>query len=252
MDGISTLSPLTALHPAYSVMVLLGFAVMFAFPITRDIRSANDRRSYYLIQVVTLLGALLGAKLAVVMGDALWPLRPFDDWAALLLSGRSIIGALVLGFIVAEVCKPIMRYQLPPNDRFAVALPVSIAIGRVGCHLVGCCRGISVDSPLAVRYADGVARHPIAIYEIGFHLMMALLLLRLYRSGWLRGRLFALYLAAYGGFRLLSEFLRITEKAFAGLSAYQWFALAAVILGLLTIYLRTLVSAASRTREVTP
>ena len=142
MDGISTVETGFVFQPGYSVMVLLGLCLVLGFPVTKDITEPTDRRSYYTIQAITLLGALLGAKLAVLMGDALWPLEHFDDWAALIVSGRSIIGALVVGFVVAEIAKPLMGYRLPPNDRFAVILPFSIAIGRIGCYLAGCCRGL--------------------------------------------------------------------------------------------------------------
>ena len=173
------------------------------------------------------------------MGDALWPLEHFDDWMALLLSGRSIIGALVVGFLMAEAAKPFMSYKMPPNDRFAVILPFSIGIGRFGCYLAGCCRGLPYDGPLSIAYADGIARHAIAFYEMAFHIAAGLLLLQLYRRKILFGRLFALYLILYGTFRFQTEFLRVTEKAFLGFSAYQWFALAAIVAGIITIALRS-------------
>jgi len=239
MDGISTVETGFIFQPGYSVMVLLGLCLVLGFPVTKDITEPTDRRSYYTIQAITLLGALLGAKLAVLMGDALWPLEHFDDWAALIVSGRSIIGALVVGFVVAEIAKPLMGYRLPPNDRFAVVLPFSIAIGRIGCYLAGCCRGLPYDGPFATTYADGISRHPIWLYELGFHVVAGLLLFELYRCQLLRARLFALYLVMYGGFRFINEALRVTEKAFGGFSAYQWFALAAVLLGLTGIIARS-------------
>lgn len=239
MDGISTLETAVQFHPAYTVMVLLGISLVLLFPVTKHIPRA-ERPHYYTIQAITLAGALIGAKLAVLMGDALWPVQQFDDWSALLLSGRSIIGALVIGFVFAELAKPVMRYRLAPNDRFAVVLPFSIGIGRVGCHLVGCCRGLPHDGLFAVAYSDGITRHAIALYEMSFHFAAGLFLLVLYRKRILSGRLFALYLAGYGVFRFLTENLRVTEKAFAGFSAYQWFALGAVVLGLITVWLRSL------------
>ena len=238
MDGISTLSATVEFQPAYTVMVLLGLAVALAFPVTKGIPS-DERRQYYIIQVITLTGALFGAKLAVLMGDALWPIEYFDDWPTLVFSGRSLIGALVLGFIFAELAKPLMRYRLPPNDRFAVVLPFSIGIGRIGCHLAGCCCGLPHDGLFAVSYGDGVVRHAIALYEMSFHFAAGLALLALYRRQLLTGRLFALYLAAYGLFRFLTENLRLTEKVFAGFSAYQWFALTALGMGLAVLWLRT-------------
>ncbi|NIR95004.1 MAG: prolipoprotein diacylglyceryl transferase, partial [Gammaproteobacteria bacterium] len=65
-----------------------------------------------------------------------------------------------------------------------------------------------------------------------------LLLLHLYRRKLLTGRLFALYLVLYGLFRFMTEYIRITEKAFWGYSAYQLFAIAIVVTGVVTLYLR--------------
>ena len=52
------------------------------------------------------------------------------DWHEILLSGRSVTGALILGFLAAEAAKPLLGYSMPPNDRFATLLPFSFAIGR--------------------------------------------------------------------------------------------------------------------------
>jgi hypothetical protein len=85
MDELSTLGTAAQFHPGYAVSVLLGFALVLGFPLTRHMKDPRDRRRYYLLQGITLVGAALGAKLAVLMGDALWPLEHFDDWMALLL-----------------------------------------------------------------------------------------------------------------------------------------------------------------------
>ena len=50
----------------------------------------------------------------------------FHDWGALLGGGRSIAGALLFGFLGVEAAKPLLRYDIPPNDRFAIVLPFSI------------------------------------------------------------------------------------------------------------------------------
>lgn len=225
------------MNPAYAGMVLLGMFILLLFPVTRNFDSDQKRR-YYVIQAITLVAAVLGAKLAVLMGDALWPLQPFDRWEALLFSGRSIVGALLVGFLVSEAVKPLLRYPLPPNDRFAVVLPFSVGIGRGGCYFAGCCLGLPHDGLITLTYADGIARFPVAIYEMAFHFAAGLFLLNLYRRNILFGRLFALYLAGYGVFRLITEEWRVTEKAFGGLSAYQWFAIAMILSGVVAMVAR--------------
>jgi phosphatidylglycerol---prolipoprotein diacylglyceryl transferase len=225
------------LQLAYSGMVVLGLVVMMVFRPASHY-GPGERWQYWRLQGITLVAALIGAKVAVLMGDARWPLVPFHDWAALLLSGRSIVGALLFGFIAAEAAKPLLRYPLAPNDRFALILPFSIGTGRLGCWLAGCCAGIESHGPLALAGVDGVPRIPAPLIEMAFHFAAGVVLIVLFRKQRLHGRLFALYLAAYGAFRIVSEYWRITPKDFGGWSAYQWFALAMMVAGGIALYAR--------------
>ena len=233
------MSAVPDIHAAYAGLMVASVVLLFCVPTMAHFTRGEDRARYYTMQAVTALAAALGAKLGVLVGDALWPLRPFDDWSALLASGRSIAGALLLGFLAVEAAKPLLRYDIPPNDRFAVVLPFSIARGRLGCLVAGCCRGAPHDGPLAIAYDDGILRHPAQLYEVLFQLAAGYALLLLWRRKLLFGRLFALYLAAYGAFRFGTEFIRDTAKPFAGLSAYQWMSLAMVVAGATALYLRT-------------
>ena len=101
------------LHLAYALMVLLGLGLVLTFPLTRHFEDPRDRRRYYTMQVVTAVCAVLGAKLAVVLGDALWPLHEFHGWSSLLGSGRSVAGALLFGFLGVEAVKPLLHYDIP-------------------------------------------------------------------------------------------------------------------------------------------
>ena len=228
------------IHAGYMIMLLLGFGLTLTFPVAKNFSDRRDRKRYYTLQIITAIAAVIGAKIAVLLGDALWPLKPFDDWYALLGSGRSIIGALLFGFLAAEAAKPLLKYDIPPNDRFAVILPFSIGIGRIGCLIAGCCRGLPYDGMFAITYADGIPRHPAPVYEMLFNFAMGFLMLALCRRQILFGRLFALYLVGYGAFRFLIEFIRETEKPYAGLSAYQLLCILMVIAGAISLVTRTL------------
>jgi len=227
------------LHFGYAVMVILGIGLTLAFPLTRHFENPADRERYYVMQAITAVCAVLGAKLAVVLGDALWPLREFHGWKELMLSGRSIVGALLFGFLGVEAAKPLLNYDIPPNDRFAIILPFSIGLGRIGCLIVGCCRGLPYDGPWAITYSDGIPRHPAPVYEMIFHWAMGFLLIELWRRQLLFGRLFAFYLLSYGVFRFFSEYLRETPKAYGGLSAYQIMSVAMILAGGIALIART-------------
>ena len=227
-------------RPAYLLFVGLAVFVALAFPVAKHIREDRLRRQYYFLQGITLLGAVVGAKLSVLMGDYNWPWATVNDWRGVLWSGRSITGALILGFLCAELAKPLIGYQMPPNDRFAALLPFTIATGRVGCLLAGCCRGLPYDGWCAIRGTDGIPRYPTQIFEIIFQLTIGILFLIMVKREWMFGRLFSIYLVAYGVFRFLTEFIRDTPKFFGNYSDYQLLALLMIALGAGFLLKRTL------------
>ncbi len=222
---------MTLIQPFYLVSVTVGVVIALAFPVTKHIRERKRRREYYILQAITIVGAVLGAKLSVLIGDYNWPWKSMEDWSLILYSGRSITGALIGGFLAAEAAKPWLGYTMPPNDRFAAVLPFSIAIGRIGCLLTGCCRGAPWDGYWAIHYADGIPRHPAQVYELIFHVSIGLTFIWMVKRGLLFGRLFSLYLVLYGGFRFLTEPLRETPKTLHGFSGYQWLSLLMIGLG---------------------
>lgn len=223
-DFVHTIS--RGFHPGYVIPVLLGLGLAIAFPSGVVFRDPETRRRYQRIQLATLIGALVGAKFAAIVGDLRWPIEPVDA-SAILRTGRSITGGLLFGFLTAETLKRVFGFHEPPNDRFATVLPFSIAIGRVGCLLVGCCPGLPTESWLALPDADGVMRHPTALYDLLFHLVLGITFVLLLRRGnVLRGRFFAMHLVSYGVFRFAIEPLRDTRQYALWMSAYQLFALA--------------------------
>ncbi|MFO0652523.1 MAG: prolipoprotein diacylglyceryl transferase family protein [Polyangiales bacterium] len=228
-------------YATYALPVLLGLIVLFAFPLTRHMRDSSDRQRYWIVQGCVLLGALAGAKVVALMGDFGWPLVPLEGGVrGFLNSGRSIVGGLLGGWAAGELAKPLVGYKLPPNDRFAAVLPFSIAIGRLGCHLTGCCAGLPHEGLFSVRDHHGVSRWPTQLMEVAFQLTTGLVFMALVRRRILHARLFSVYLALYGTYRFATEFLRDTPRAVAGLSVYQVLCVPMIALGVgLTVW-RTL------------
>ena len=168
-----------------------------------------------------------------------------NDWQSVLVSGRSITGALIFGFLTAEIAKPFVGYTMPPNDRFAALLPFTIAVGRFGCLTAGCCRGLPYDGWCAMRGVDGVMRYPTQLFEIIFQLAIGISFVVMVKRKILFGRLFSFYLVAYGLFRFLTEFIRDTPKSFGVLSGYQLLSLVMIVLGGAFFLKRTLAPPAS-------
>lgn len=222
----------------YALPVLLAIGVAVAWPVSRHITSAEEKQRYWTLQGLTLIGAVIGAKLVVLTGDRFWPAVPLHQWSDIFLEGRSIVGGLIFGFLTAEAAKPLLGYKLPPNDRFAAVIPFSVAIGRIGCHLQGCCLGLPHDGTLSVIDRNGVARYPAPLIEVAFQLAIGVLFIAIVRRRMLHGRVFAVYLMAYGVFRFLTEFIRDTPRTQYGLSVYQFWCVLMIALGAISYGLR--------------
>lgn len=221
----------------HELFVALGVAtatLVFWLEARRRGRDRDDR------VWVVVAGALVGGAVMMRMGTWLQhvDLREnaslSEQW---LYGNRSILGGLVGAYVGAHLAKRLIGYRERTGDLFAPAVALGMAVGRIGCLLTelpgnpthaGWGITLSVEQAARVGAPAGLAMHPSFVYEIVFHLVAFAVL-----WGWLRhqpiapGETLTLYLAAYGVFRFLVEFVRGNEVVFAGLTRPQLF-LAAV------------------------
>jgi prolipoprotein diacylglyceryltransferase len=187
----------------------------------RDIIKPTQRSS---IVVAGMIGALLGAKVLVI-------LQHFDLWwqnqaqfMLMLVQGKTVVGALLGAVIGVELIKKIMGVKQSTGDVFVYPLILGMAIGRVGCFLTGLSDrtyGIATNLPWGVNFGDGISRHPTQLYEIGFLLLLIVFLKVRSRYSIQSGDLFKFYLVGYLSFRLLIDAIKPEFHPVLGLSAIQ-------------------------------
>ena len=181
-----------------------------------------SRRERTVIRLGAFCGAMIGAKLPFALAD--WPgLLTGRAW---LENGKTIVFGLVGGYAGVELAKARLGVRVKTGDSFAVPVAAAVGVGRLGCFAAGCCHGTPTSVPWAVDFGDGVRRHPAQLYEMAFHLAMALLLAGSERLDWFRGQRFKVYLIAYLLYRFASETIRPEPVLAAGLTGYQWTCLA--------------------------
>ncbi len=173
------------------------------------------------LAVGAICGAMILAKLPFVFSD--WD--GFLSGRAWFDSGKTIMLGLVGGYFGVELAKWIMDIRVKTGDSFAVAVPLSIGIGRLACFSAGCCYGTPTALPWGVDFGDGISRHPTQLYETAFHLMAAAVLAILLHRGMFRGQLIKLYFISYFVYRFVTEFIRPEPKWWLDLTGYQWAAL---------------------------
>lgn len=168
------------------------------------------------------IGAMVGAKLGILLLDPHASSRAAD----LLDGGKTILGGMLGGYFGVELTKWTLEIRAKTGDGFAVPVAASVAIGRLGCFVAGCCYGTPTTMPWGVDFGDGVPRHPTQLYEAVFHGVMAFSLHRLRAQGRYPRQLMKLYILSYLAYRFLTEFIRPEPRLFGPLTGYQVLALA--------------------------
>ena len=231
-------------HGFFVGLGVLAAVIVFVSEARR--RGHTDDR---LLVVVT--GALVGGAVFMRLGTWLQhaELRAnaslAEQWA---FGNRSILGGLVGAWLGVHVAKRLCGYRLRTGDLFAPSVALGMAVGRIGCLLTelpgtptGSAWGITLDPATAARLGarPGVALHPSFAYEIAFHLAaFAAIWFWLRRRSLPPGETFVLYVAGYGIFRFLVEFVRGNEVVWHGLTRPQLFLAVTIPLVLVRLVLR--------------
>ncbi len=148
-------------------------------------------------------------------------------------------------------------------DATAPALLLSIALGRIGCFLVGDDYGVYTEGPFGIAFPRGippssagylrsvgdsipqaisdstiVTVHPTQLYEVVLVLILFAVLWQLAKRRMKPGQLFAVFMATYAVERFLIEILRAKSDRFvAGLSTSQLMSIVLVV-GASVLWLR--------------
>lgn len=215
---------------AYGLFVLLGFvaAAVAKRAYERDHGSATGPHGRALA-AAALVGAFVGAKVGMVLYES--PQRVLDDLLSLrvLGDGKTVIGAIAGGFLAVEFAKLHLGVERRTGDAYSVALPLGVAIGRIGCAFGGCCYGRPTESWASV-WVHGAHRYPAPIYESA--LLFAWALVQHRRSSIRRplGDAFRETIVGMAVIRIGVDFLRgDAAHRWQGMSAAQWVCVVAVV-----------------------
>lgn len=147
--------------------------------------------------------------------------------------GKSILGALVGGIIAVEMFK---RYHDIRGSTAAALVPglaLGIFIGRWGCFVAGMSDftyGVPSGALPGVDFGDGIARHPVQLYEaftmLIFGTLAAVALYRERGNWWRHG--FYYFAIVYGLQRFVWEFFKPYPTLALGLNIFQFLCLALV------------------------
>ncbi|MBL3657863.1 prolipoprotein diacylglyceryl transferase family protein [Fulvivirga sediminis] len=186
-----------------------------------DAISSNNRLS---IILGATIGALVGSRLIGFLENPLFDLSWKD--IITLWNLKTIMGGLFGGLLGVELTKMIIGEKQRSGDLFTLPIILGIFIGRIGCFLSGTDEftyGSETSFFTGMDLGDGIMRHPIALYELVFLIILFIIIKhiqdrKIYRSG----MVFKIFMISYFGFRFMIEFIKPNLFFVLGLSSIQW------------------------------
>ncbi len=205
----------------YGVLLAVSYLLGLQLARVRARRWGLDANRVLDLGIYIIIGALIGAKLLLLVVDFDEFRRSPADLLSLARSAGVFYGGLIVAVGVAFWY--MTRHRLPfwtTCDAFAPGIALGHVTGRLGCFAAGCCYGkpttvawaVTFTNPLAAANVGtplGIPLHPTQLYEAGAELMILLLLLATERRGHrFAGRTFWTYLLFYAVSRYIIEFYR--------------------------------------------
>lgn len=178
--------------------------------------------------VALVAGAILGA---VLLGSI------YSLGTGVPHLSHSVAGALAGAIVAIEIYKIATGISGSTGVIWVGSLCVGIAVGRLGCLFAGLSDdtyGIPTRLPWGIDLGDGIARHPVQLYESASMLaFLAVYLIALRRRApWTTTRAFYWFIGWYAAQRFIWEFFKpyprmigpldIFQLCALGLLAYAW------------------------------
>jgi phosphatidylglycerol:prolipoprotein diacylglycerol transferase len=154
------------------------------------------------------------------------------------LPSHSIAGALAGGIVAVETWKLLHGVRVSTGGALVLPICVGIIIGRLGCLFAGLpdyTYGVPTRAPWGVDLGDGVARHPVELYEslaIGLFLIVYIRA-RLSGASWARDHAFHALIIFYAGQRFLWEFWKPYPRLLGPLNVFHLLMIGLVAYGII-------------------
>lgn len=180
--------------------------------------------SYFL---ALAFGALIGA----------WLLGSANSLRAVIAApSHSVAGALAGGIAAVELWKWRKGIRQSTGGPFVLPLCVGIAVGRMGCFFSGLADytyGSPTGGAWGVDLGDGIARHPVQLYEAATMALFAIVYVHARRHGaaWATTHAFHAFIIVYAAQRFVWEFLKPYPKLIGPLNLFHFLAMGLAIYG---------------------
>ena len=172
-----------------------------------------------------MLGALLGSRLIAILElEHFWRSYSLIE----LYQNKTVAGGFLGGLLGVELVKKIIGVRIASGDIYVFPIIIGLFIGRIGCFLMGIGEntfGIVTTFFTGMNLGDGKLRHPVALYEIVFLMVLFIFFVVLKNKNLENGDRFKIFMILYFLYRFLVEFIKPYYPIFLNLSSIQWSAM---------------------------
>ncbi|WNI35300.1 prolipoprotein diacylglyceryl transferase family protein [Chryseobacterium sp. SG20098] len=216
-------------HPLFEAAgMFLGMRYYFYLK-----RKSKEKLSFNTSAAVLIgatAGALIGSKL---IGNLENPYALFENFSfRKVWSNNTIVGGLAFGLLGVELAKKIVHHKESTGDLIVFPLILAMIIGRIGCFLTGVYEetyGIPTDSVFGMYLGDQYLRHPVALYEIAFLLLLWMGLKYIQSKKYVSGLIFQLFMLSYFTFRFLLDFIKPRIEIIGNIGTIQMVCICVII-----------------------
>lgn len=220
----------------YGIMYLLGFLASWFFGIKRSRRIKGLWKSENISDLIFygMVGVLLGGRLGYVLFYNLpfylnHPLDAFKVWDGGMAFHGAVIGVIIAFILYARKTG---KNLFQVGDLILPTVPIGIGLGRIGNFINGELWGTPSSLPWSMIFPNDPSkfpRHPSELYEFILEGVLLFTILWIY-SAKERPRMAVsgMFLALYGIFRFIVEFVRLPD-AQLGYLAFNWLTMGQIL-----------------------
>jgi len=249
-----------------SIYFTVFYSLAFFFAFVMLLWEGYQRK----IPIIPWVLLLIFCRVSFIAGTKLFACNR-EEWLKMInqltlipTSDKNLLGGIVFGVIAILTGKYILRIRHNLLDAFAIIVPVSFGIQKIGCFLNGCCYGKPTNLPWGVQYPvnslpyfshyeSGLISnhdllslpvHPVQLYEAAGAFLVAYLVFKSIKYWMASGNLFAFSILLFCFSRFLTEFFRDIQAHTTGgemigpFNQIQWFMLFVLLLLSMILYYR--------------
>jgi len=177
------------------------------------------------IMLGAMTGAFVGSRVIAMLET---PSEIMHQTLLIFYQNKTVAGGFLGGLFGVELIKKFIGVKTASGDIYVIPILVALFIGRIGCFSMGIAEptyGIETTTIFGMDLGDGKLRHPVALYEMVYMILLFILFQMIQHKEMINGDRFKLFMVLYFLYRFLVEFIKPYHPLFLELSSIQWCAI---------------------------